>query len=492
MVEPCRLRSLLEVFPLVVRVMCVSLFTLLVAGSTAADPPTGGLVGYWAFDGNLEDASSFGNHAEDHGAAFAPDRFGRPGLALQVTPGYVTVPDDPSLAFTDGFSVALWLRQDGVDSAFNCFMGKDYTVAFAVGIDSGNSGDCPDPQVQRPIVAYVGDQSGWFPESDFSCGTGEWVHVAVTFDAALHEMTLYVDGELAQTRAHDGTLGVSTAPLGIGRDGQYNDTFFGLLDEVCLYSRALTAPEVEALYTGEVVTPTVEFPGAYAQAVAASAHAEGINQTLWLTDLVLHNPGSSAATCDLFFLATATDNTSAAPYRVTVPADASVRLADVVSELFGRDGETGAILVGADLPLIVSSRTFNNASTGTFGQHIGGEATSLAWEGDSDLPRLVQLAHSPDPEQGFRTNLGAVNLSTSELTLDVELHRGGGELLGTIQLVVPPFGHLQYSNVFATYATDELKDAFAEVVSASAGARYLVYASVVDNRSGDPVFIPGR
>jgi len=487
-----RLRDLLDGSPLTLTLVGVSLFALLVAGSAAADPPSGGLVGYWAFDGNLEDASGLGNHAEDHGAAFAPDRFGLPDHALQVTPGYVTVPDDPSLALSDGFTVALWLRQDAIDSAFNCFMGKDYQIAFAVGISSGGSGDCPDPLVQRSMVVYVGHQTEWFPDSNFSCGTVEWLHVAVTFDAAIDEMTLYVNGELVETRTQGGTLGASTAPLGIGRDGQWGDNFTGLLDDVCLYNRALSASEVEALYTGEVVSPSVENPGAYAQAVAASAHADGINQTLWLTDLVLHNRGASVATCDLFFLATATDNTSAAPYRVTVPADASVRLADVVSELFGRDGETGAILVGANLPLIVSSRTYNDSSSGTFGQHIGGEVTSAAWGGDADLPRLVQLAHSPDPGTGFRTNLGAVNLSGSELTLDVELDRGDGEPLGTIQLVVPPYGHLQYSNVFAAHTTDELKSAFARVVSATADARYLVYASVVDNRSGDPVFIPGE
>ncbi len=45
--------------------------------------------------------------------------------------------------------LSAWLRQDVIVSAFNCFLGKDYNVAFAVAVDSGGSGDCPDPGADR-------------------------------------------------------------------------------------------------------------------------------------------------------------------------------------------------------------------------------------------------------------------------------------------------------------------------------------------------------
>lgn len=465
---------------------------LLPPGDLAASPPTAGLVGYWPFDGSFDDASGNGNHASNQGASLVPDRFGRPDRAVEVGLGrYLRVADSPSLALTQAFSVAVWIRRDAANYAFAAFVGKDYNTAFAVGVYS-NSDQCPDPDAYRPVVVKVGDRSGYFDNASFDCATGEWRHVAVTYDGAAGEMRLYVDGVPVETRSHHGTLAVSTSPLGIGRDGRWNDCFEGLLDEIYLYDRVLSETEVAALVSDGTVTPTVENPGAFAYVVAASAHAPGLNLTSWRSDLVLHNPGNDDATADLFFLESRADNGDAEPYRVTVPASASLLIADVVASLFTRDGVTGAVLVGSDRPLTVSSRTFNDASTGTYGQSIPGVATTAAWGGDANLPRLVQLAHSPDDDSGFRTNVGAVNLRGTPLVLDLELHTGSGEPLGALQLEVPPYGHVQRSNVFGAVTTERLDDAFARVVAATAGGRYLVYASVVDNRSGDPVFVPGR
>jgi hypothetical protein len=465
----------------------------MVPGLLAADPPAAGLIGYWAFDGDFDDASGNGNHADTFGAVLVPDRYGRPDRAVEVSRDhYLTVPDSPSLALTEAFTIALWLRQDAVVSAFNCFLGKDYTTAFSVGIDSGGSGDCPDPDRSRPVVVYVGDRRRQFSQPSFDCGTGEWRHVAVTFDASNGETRLYVDGGLVSATTNSGTLAASASDLGIGRDGRHGDTFTGLLDEVCLYNRVLDEAEITALYSGEMLVPTVEFPGIYSTVIAASAHTAGLNQTSWLTDLVLHNRADRDAVIDLFFLASRTDNTDATPHRVVVPANSSLLLADVVASVFGRDRATGAILVGADAPIIVSSRTFNDASAGTYGQFIGGQRRPDATAGTGSLLRLVQLAHSPEASSGFRTNIGAVNLGAAELSLEIALYTGAGAFLGTIELVVPPYGHLQVSNVFGDHANQALDDAFARVLSGTAGARYQVYASVVDNRSGDPVFIAAR
>ncbi len=465
---------------------------LTLAGSAAAAAPTVGLVGYWPFDGSYDDASGAGNHGQNKGASLTADRFGRPNRALDTTAGWVSIPDDPTLAFDSGFTFAAWIRQDAIGYAFNCLAGKNYTSAFAIGIGSGGNGICPDPSRTRSMLLYVGDQPKYFSGGpSFDCGTGQWWHVAVSYDAATHEARLYVDGVLAESFTHTGTLGSSTSALGIGRDGHWNARFTGRMDEVRLYNRALSANEVAALLDDGATEPSVETPGVFASAIAAAASASGLNDTRWRTDLVLHNSGQDAATVDLFFLATGTDNSSAAPVRMSVPAEASLRLPDAVRATFGRDDVTGAVLVGADRDLMVSSRTFNDTASGTFGQSIPGVEVGHAQTGTTPC-RVVQLAHSSTRTSGFRTNIGAVNLTGTATQVTVELFAGDGTRLGQIRLDLPPWGHVQASDVFASVSAGTLDDAFAVLHADNSGARYLAYASVVDNRSGDPVYLPAQ
>ncbi len=374
---------------------------LTLAGIASAAPPTVGLVGYWPFDGSFDDASGNGNHGQGMSATLAADRFGRANEALDTTAGWVSIPDDPTLALDSGFTFAAWIRQDAIGYAFNCLAGKDHSSAFALGIGSGGNGICPDPTRFRPMILYVGDQSrGFHGGPNFDCGTGQWWHVTVTFDAATRDARLYVDGALADSFTHPGTLGPSTSALGIGRDGRWNERFSGRMDEARLYNRALSESEVATLFEGGTAEPSVETPGIFAWAVAAAASASGLNDTRWRSDLVLHNPGLDAATVDLFFLATGADNSSAAPVRVSVPAESSLRLPDAVRATFGRDDVTGAVLVGADRDLMVSSRTFNDAASGTFGQSIPGIEVGHAQTGTTPC-RVVQLAHSSTRTSGF-------------------------------------------------------------------------------------------
>lgn len=76
---------------------------------------------------------------------------------------------------------------------------------------------------------------------------GKWHHVAGVYDR--ERLRLYVDGRLDRSLALDRPESLDTrAPVmvGLGHDGRGN-AYAGDLDEVRVYGRALTAPEVEAL-----------------------------------------------------------------------------------------------------------------------------------------------------------------------------------------------------------------------------------------------------
>ena len=79
--------------------------------------------------------------------------------------------------------------------------------------------------------------------------TTDWTHLAMTYDGSVQR--LYVNGVLAGTHAQTGNMAVGNQPLRIGGNGSFPGEFFkGLIDEVKVYNRALTAAEILAEMSG--------------------------------------------------------------------------------------------------------------------------------------------------------------------------------------------------------------------------------------------------
>jgi hypothetical protein len=80
----------------------------------------------------------------------------------------------------------------------------------------------------------------------YSFNTSTWYHVAATITGST--ITVYVNGVSVGSATNSG--GVSTNPIGyIGRyNGNFGQYFSGAVDEVGIWSRALTAGEIWTLY----------------------------------------------------------------------------------------------------------------------------------------------------------------------------------------------------------------------------------------------------
>ncbi len=222
--------------------------------------------------------------------------------------------------------------------------------------------------------------------------------------------------------------------------------------------------------------------------VAAAAHTPGLEGTTWLTDLELHNPQSTPASGFLFFLRTGEDNSDAVGVYFAVDAGASLGLADVVASTFGESKATGAIMIGSDAELVVTSRTFNDDDSGTYGQYVEGYAVGSASSTEGGRATLIQLTENA----AFRTNLGLVNAGSEGLYADVDFYRSDGGRLGSKRYWVGSFMHVQDVKVLTTVTSGDVDDGYAVVTTSTPGARFFAYASVADNRTGDPTqVVPG-
>lgn len=243
---------------------------------------------------------------------------------------------------------------------------------------------------------------------------------------------------------------------------------------------------VSCEHSGRVMVsnaPAISTPWARTFMVSNSAHSAGAQGTNWVSDMVLHNPGAGTLNSAVYYLEKDGDNSDALGWSVTVPAGRSVKLADVVAETFARSSSSGALMVGASGELIITSRTYNDASTGTYGQYIEGYPVSRAMLAGEDV-RLIQLTRNAE----YRTNIGFANAKPGNLSLRLDLLRADGSLLGTRNMSLKAYSYTQLNDVLSAYGTS-IAGAYAVITSPTTGGAYFTYASVIDNRTGDPVSV---
>jgi len=253
-------------------------------------------------------------------------------------------------------------------------------------------------------------------------------------------------------------------------------------------------------YTFECIPPRATSAAASAGEVlylAAAAHVGGALGTDWRSDVELHNLGDEAAAVTIWLLVHGADNASPRSTQVTIEAGHSVRLADVLSGQFGTGGSAALMLSVGSGRVLATSRTYNLLASGnplglpggsTFGQYIPAvERTAAIDFGEEG--RLIQLSHSTAASGGFRTNIGLVNITSASLDVEVELYTAGGALLGTVPVTLPPFGYQQLNRVFSLVTGGSVDDGYAVVRTTTELGRFLAYASVVDNLTGDPIAI---
>lgn len=219
--------------------------------------------------------------------------------------------------------------------------------------------------------------------------------------------------------------------------------------------------------------------------VPAASHAAGANGTTWRTDLELVNAGPTAGEATVTLLPANTDNSALArTARVSLPASGQVTLVDLLEATFGHTGNAG-LLVDSSLPLVVTSRTYNQAATATFGQAIPGvpaEQAIVAGE-TGHIPFLAK-------SDRFRTNVGFTAASSAATTsVTVRVLDASGVLLGSKSFDLKPWGQTQVNDIFGAVGAPAAAVARAEVTTT---APAVVYASVVDNTTGDPIAVLAR
>lgn len=207
------------------------------------------------------------------------------------------------------------------------------------------------------------------------------------------------------------------------------------------------------------------------------------------TDLRIFNPTSHDIQIQAYFLPTGGgDNSGAQPKTITVRARQMAVYDDAITALFA-DPRLGGIRLTSSDDFIATQKIYSVAATGTLGQFLGGIDSSTARKNGI----LLQLkANGSSGQQGtFRTNLGVLNPNGSAANTTWRLYDKNNALVGDAKaLVVQPYaviGPSEMRGFFGAPAAADLSDAW---IGYTSDQPIVAYASVVDNGTTDPTYIP--
>ena len=200
-----------------------------------SDPTVDGLVAHYELENDGADSS--GNGLD--GTLMGEPNFaeGIIGMALDAdgVDDYIDCSNDVAFDITDQVTVSAWLNIRAINTAWH--------AAVAKGENAWRLGNVNmDPRFHFGITIWNAPDTASV-DGDSSFALDEWHHVIGRFDG--RNINVYVDGELDGTQPTTVPIGTSTTNMFIGDNPESTGRYWdGLIDEVMVFCRALSEPEV--------------------------------------------------------------------------------------------------------------------------------------------------------------------------------------------------------------------------------------------------------
>ena len=208
---------------------------------------TNGLVAFYPFTGNVKDESGNGNDGVANNVNFAPDRFGLPNRAASFagTKGSNVKINSTNLNLQPDFTLSVWIN-------YTAGAGTEgpriiSTAGYEIGTESPLGTD------RRISFNNTFSSSSGNVWSYTRVLPGVWTHIVGVRDS--NTLNLYIKGSLAGvffTTLPPNYSREGFVPTIGGNSGAADSDFYrGLIDDLRIYNRALSAPEVQQLYQDE-------------------------------------------------------------------------------------------------------------------------------------------------------------------------------------------------------------------------------------------------
>jgi len=239
--------------------LIIAIFTVFIA-QTLMSSATDTLVLYLPFDEGsgtvVKDLSGKGNNGTVKGAKWVDGKINK---ALEFDgKSFVDIPHSDSLSPTTNITVMAWVNMSKTANGELAIVSKGKWAA----------NDLPYELTITPggtIFWQFYDDAGRDSCSPPSPSTAEWHHIAGTYDGSVFKC--YVDGVMKMDWGYKGKIPQNKSNVTVGKRSTAEECYFvGMIDEVAIFSSALTENEIKSAMT--VIKP-------------ASVDAKGKLPLLW-------------------------------------------------------------------------------------------------------------------------------------------------------------------------------------------------------------------
>jgi len=231
--------------------------------------------------------------------------------------------------------------------------------------------------------------------------------------------------------------------------------------------------------------------GAQTVYIPASAHVIGFGGTVWRTDIEIKSCDDSDAEIRIEALERGKENLSPLAESLQVDGGSTLRVNDALSSIFHLIGAAAFRITPLTGCTFITSRTYNDSAGGTYGQYVPAIPESEAFN-NKRAAQLIQLSQSDDDTTGYRTAIGLINLTGLNLRLTLQFYSSMGRFFGPLTKTLGPYEYIQLDKAFRNLTFINVPDGYVTISTITPGGSFLAYASVVDNRSGDAIFIPAQ
>jgi hypothetical protein len=212
-----------------------------------------GLVALYTFDGNGINSAGSGLNLNAHSMSYQAGLFGQ-AAAFNGTSGYFDTTESMPITGATSRTVDVWLYANsywGYRNILNWGNYENGSASWALMLEA--------PQVGTAVV-----DAHWLILTSEShpnaYGTGSWFNLAITYDGTSHAAHFYLNGvDIGSVVSMGDPADVNTAsaPMTVGnvdpRHTPYSDAWYspwyGMMDNLRIYDRALTGEEIAQLAT---------------------------------------------------------------------------------------------------------------------------------------------------------------------------------------------------------------------------------------------------
>ncbi len=211
----------------------------------------------------------------------------------------------------------------------------------------------------------------------------------------------------------------------------------------------------------------------------------------WRSDIRFFNPTTTSVTATLTYFPQPGSPAASGTKQITIPAGQVFPVDSALQQLFALTNSGGSLLVTtpSSSKLIVTARTYNQTSSGTYGQFIPA-VTPAGSVGLSDN-RVLQLLQLESSDK-LRTNLGFVETNGSPVTIEITAIPPDSKVAPKTQITLAANQFLQLNDALKSFGLGTVYNARVTVKVLSGTGKITAYASVIDSATQDPTYVPSQ